>query len=94
MNAQRNKKKRPIVVEDHGNGFMVLGTTVIAQALKVLEDYVETTEPYKCAMPCWYGDRPSVWLTTGPGEVWEGAVNHMGEVFRLHGGRREGGRRN
>jgi hypothetical protein len=66
-------------VEDHGNGFMVLGTCKIKKARKELQDYVEHIEVFRFATPTWYSGGRAVWLTTGPGEVWDGATTAAGE---------------
>jgi hypothetical protein len=72
------KKKNPIVVEDHGNGFMVIGVLSVTKALKVLEDYVDDTSEYIWATPTFYEGRGSVWLGGHVGANWEGATDMYG----------------
>jgi spermidine synthase len=74
--------KSKIKVEDHGNGFMVVGVQTIKKARKVLRDYVDDVEPYRFACPTYYDGTSSVWLSTGPGEHWDGAVDHTGKPMR------------
>lgn len=66
------------LVEDHGNGFMVLGTDNIKKAKKILKDYVDDIEAYRFACPTYYEELRSCWLATTPGAVWEGARDPMG----------------
>lgn len=78
-------KRRKIEVEDHGNGFMVIGTPFPAVAIKVLRDYVESVRPYRIAAVVHYQGRSAVWLTTEHGEFWEGARSHIGEPLARSG---------
>lgn len=78
-----SKKKPKFAVEDHGNGFMVIGTALVAPAARYLaKHYVDNPEDYRFATPNHYQGRPAVWLTTGPGEFWIGATNLVGEPLR------------
>ena len=72
------KRKRPITVEDHGNGFMVIGTNNYRKAAKILRDYVDNIADYRFAAPTHYEGQSAVWLSTGPGEFWEGSLDHVG----------------
>lgn len=74
--------KPKVTVEDHGNGFMVVGVKTIKKARKVLGDYVDDVAQYRFACPTYYNNTMSVWLTTGPGEHWDGAVDHVGNSIR------------
>lgn len=65
--------------EDHGNGFMILGTTKVKKARKELKDYVDDISAYRFWLPVWYEGGPAVWFAVAPGEVWEGARSHTGE---------------
>lgn len=76
---------KAVEVEDHGNGFMFVGCSDIAQARRLLVEYVDDAEPYAFAalvlqrldagrLAC------GVWLTTGPSEVWEGATDPTGKA--------------
>jgi hypothetical protein len=70
-------KKRDIEVEDHGNGFMVIGTLDPVKARKILKGYVKV-KPYRFASPTIYDGHSACWLTTAAGEVWDGALDHIG----------------
>lgn len=62
-----------VEVEDHGNGYMVVGVTWDGfgkTAHEVLSDYVDNIEDYRFACPAHYGGRSAVWLTTEPGNAW------------------------
>lgn len=72
-------KARKVEVEDHGNGFMVVGTNLPDEARKVLKDYVDEVEPYAFATPTHYHGRSATWLTTGPSENWDGQLNLLGQ---------------
>ena len=75
----KTKKKAKVRVEDHGNGFMVVGVLAPDDARKVLDDYVDNIEDYRFACPTHYDDRSCCWLTTEPGAVWDGATYPTGE---------------
>lgn len=66
-------------VEDHGNGFMVIGTLNPQKARKVLKDYVDKVKRYRFATPTYYGGRSACWLTTHPGAHWEDSLDHAGK---------------
>lgn len=68
-------------VEDHGNGYMVIGTAKIKKARKELKDYVEDISVFRFATPTWYWNSRAVWLTTAPGEVWDGATDATGRLL-------------
>lgn len=76
------KKRKALDVEDHGNGFMVLGTLKPRKALKVLRDYVDDVEPFRFFAVTFYEGRGSVWCTTGPGEHWDGARDSSGKPLK------------
>lgn len=71
-------KKQALEVEDHGNGFMVVGTNKIPTAREELRDYVDDVAPYVYAAVTHYDGRSAVWLATGPAEHWDGALDHCG----------------
>jgi hypothetical protein len=66
------------VVEDHGNGFMVIGTNKPRKARKVLKAYVDKIKRYRFACPTHYDGRSAVWLSVGPADHWDGALDHVG----------------
>jgi hypothetical protein len=80
------KKKSPcgrtdgaVEVEDHGNGFMFIGTSDIEQAKRLLEDYVDDVEDYVFAARVLHRYENgrlacSVWLAPEPFALWDGAV--------------------
>lgn len=69
-----------VEVEDHGNGFMLVGTSDLSQACRILDDYVDNIEDYRFFARVWDKDRKacSVWASTHPGAVWAGATDHTG----------------
>jgi hypothetical protein len=68
-----------VEVEDHGNGYMLLGTTDEAQARRVLEDYVDNIEDYRFAAHTLQpGPVHAVWLAVEPFAVWDGATQYDG----------------
>lgn len=69
-------------VEDHGSGFMVIGTSSVRKAARFLVAYVDDPGAYRFACPTHYEGRCAVWLATGPGDSWIGAVDHVGEPLR------------
>jgi hypothetical protein len=71
-------KARKVVVEDHGNGFMVVGTNIPDEARKALKDYVDDPTAYAFATPNHYDGRSAVWLATAPGQHWDGQVDCLG----------------
>lgn len=71
-----------MLVEDHGNGFMVIGTNRVRKARKVLKEFVEDPEVFRFACPTHYEGFSSVWLATEPGQHWDGAVDHCGTPMR------------
>jgi hypothetical protein len=73
------KSKKKLTVEDHGNGFMVIGTANVAKAARYLaKHYVDNGEDYRFATPNHYEGQSAVWLTTGPGEFWIGSTDLLG----------------
>jgi hypothetical protein len=72
-------KARKVVVEDHGNGFMVVGTNMPDEARKVLRDYVDDATAYAFATPTHYQGRSAVWLATATGQNWDGQLNVLGQ---------------
>lgn len=78
----KSKKKRPVEVEDHGNGFMVIGTVVVKDALAILEDYVEDVGDYIWATPTHYNGRGAVWLGGHVGAQWEGSRDPLGNLLK------------
>jgi hypothetical protein len=66
-------KAKRIAVEDHDNGFMIIGTNLPDEARKVLTDYVDDVESYAFATPTHYAGRSACWLTDHPGHHWEGS---------------------
>lgn len=66
-------------VEDHGNGFMVIGTNLPDEARKVLAEYVDNLADYAFAGPTRYNGRSACWLTDHPGHYWEGSTWVTGE---------------
>lgn len=89
--AVMGKKRSPcgrtdgaVEVEDHGNGFMFVGTSDIKQAKRLVVDYADDPEDYVFAarklhrydngrLAC------AVWLAVEPFAVWEGATHPTGE---------------
>lgn len=65
-----------LTVEDHGNGFMVIGTLLVRPARKILKKFVDKPKQYKFAAPTYYEDSPAVWFSTVPGAHWDGALDH------------------
>ncbi len=74
-------------VEDHGNGFMVIrnkhnslkwpkfqGVTP-EEARAELSEYIgkKKAQKHAFARPMLYNDKSACWLSTAPGEFWEGA---------------------
>lgn len=85
--ARIMKGKRPpcgrldsqVEVEDHGNGFMFVGTTDINQARRILSEYVDDPEEFAYAARTWYEGRAhGVWLSKDPLAAWEGATHYDG----------------
>lgn len=72
-------KAKDIAVEDHGNGFMVIGTNIPNEARKVLVDYVDDVAAYSVATPTHYEGRSAVWLTDHVGHHWDGSVDLTGD---------------
>ena len=74
---------KAVEVEDHGNGYMFVGTSDISQAKRLLEDFVDNPEDYVFAAVVWYEKRAcAVWLTDEPLAVWDGARDHTGNPIR------------
>lgn len=68
-----------VKVEDHGNGFMFIGTSDIKQATRLVSDYVDNPEDYVFAARVWYEDQAeAVWLAVEPFAAWEGASHWDG----------------
>lgn len=78
------------LVEDHGNGYMVLGTNRPKKARKALRDYVDDIDAYRFACPTHYEGVSSCWLSKHPGAVWEGATDHTGRPIAVGELGREG----
>lgn len=72
---------KAVYVEDHGSGFMMVGTSDLSQACRVLTDYVDDISEYRFFARVWDKDRRAccVWAATHPGAMWVGAVDHTGE---------------
>lgn len=71
------RKDSKVVVMDHGNGFMFLGTSDLSQAGRVLCEYVDNPEDYCfAARPTGFTQkgRPvcAIWLSTEPLAQWNG----------------------
>lgn len=82
------RKDKNVEVEDHGNGFMFVGTTDIAQARRLLPQYVGKKQAKRMvfAARTWYEGRAhGVWLTAAPSQVWEGAKDALGRPIREWG---------
>jgi hypothetical protein len=79
MKGKHKPRKKQISVEDHGNGYMVVGIESYRKAAQVLCDYVDNPEDYRFACPTFYNGRPAVWLADTPGAVWEGAAEPSGK---------------
>jgi hypothetical protein len=67
-----------VEVEDHGTGFMFIGTSDIDQAKRMVAEYVDNPEDYVfAARPLHRYDNGrlacSVWLAPDPGALWYGA---------------------
>lgn len=79
------KKRTPdLKVENHGNGFMVVGTNRIDLAREELSQY-DTPEPwsrYAFALVTHYNGDSAVWLSTGPAENFDGALDHVGQPLK------------
>lgn len=65
-------------VEDHGNGFMFIGTGDIDQAKRIIADYVDNPEDYVFANPKYHEGFCAVWLSDDPGALWDGAEGRNG----------------
>lgn len=73
------RKDKHVEVEDHGNGYMFVGTSDISQANRLLDEYVDNPEDYVFAAVVWYEGRAcAVWLTDEPGGAWEGSLDATG----------------
>lgn len=73
-----------LTVEDHGNGYMVVGTNRIDLAREELSQY-DTDQPwsaYAYAHVTHYDGQCAVWLSTGPAEHWDGARDHTGAPLK------------
>lgn len=74
---------KAVVVEDHGNGYMFVGTTDIDQAKRLVAEYVDNPEEYVFAARTWsHEDRSHrVWLSVEPLAAWDGARDPMGNLL-------------
>lgn len=81
----KHKQRKHFDVEDHGNGFMVIGTPFPHVAIKVLAEYVDSVRAFRICCPTNYKGRSAVWFTTAHGEFWEGARDHMGNEIARSG---------
>jgi hypothetical protein len=77
--GKKKKSKVRITVEDHGNGFMVVGTSDYSEAARILSEYVDNIGDYQFACPTHYEGRSACWLATTPGANWEGSLDLTGE---------------
>ncbi len=79
-NSPCGRTDKAVNVEDHGNGFMFLGTSDIKQAKRLIVDYVDDPEDYTFAARVWNKEEQvcCVWLSNHPGAVWDGAVDPLG----------------
>lgn len=78
-NSPCGRSDKAVEVEDHGNGYMFIGTTDIDQAKRLVADYVDDPEDYVFAARTWYQNRAhGVWLAPDPLAVWDGAKDPMG----------------
>lgn len=72
-------KKKALEVESHGNGFMVIGTNKIPTAREELKEYTDDWAAYMYACPTHYEGRSAVWLSRGPADHFDGALDHVGK---------------
>lgn len=79
MKGKHKAAKAKVSVEDHGNGFMIVGTDSYRKAARELCVYVDNPEDYRFATPTFYDGSPAVWLTDSPGAVWIGATEPTGQ---------------
>ena len=73
---------KAVIVEDHGNGFMFVGTSDAEQCRRILADYVDDPEAYIFqGVPggtTEYGRYACrVWLAVNCAQVWDGATDHV-----------------
>jgi hypothetical protein len=77
------KRSKPVIeVEDHGNGFMVIGTALVHEASQILTEYVDNPGDYRFACPNHYEGRSAVWFSTEPLAAWDGATDGCGNAVR------------
>lgn len=74
-NSACGRPDAAVEVEDHGVGFMFVGTSDIDQAKYLIEDYVDDPHNYVFAARFWYENRAcAVWLVDTPGAMPYGAT--------------------
>lgn len=78
------RKDKHVEVEDHGNGFMFVGTSDIKQARRILVEYTDDHEAYEYAARVWDKERRAccVWLTDTALAVWDGATDYQGRALK------------
>lgn len=78
------RKDKHVEVEDHGNGYMFVGTSDIKQATRLVEEYVDNPEDYVFAARVWNKEARAccVWLADTPGAVWDGALDSLGRPVK------------
>ena len=69
---------KAVEVEDHGNGYMFLGTSDLSQACRILSEYVDNIEDYRFAARLYYSGVCAVWLSDEPLALWDGAEGRNG----------------
>ena len=82
------RKDKHVEAEDHGNGYLFVGTSDIDQAQRLLAAGLgkKKARAYRYAARIWYENRAcAVWLTDSPGQFWDGATNSMGKPVREWG---------
>jgi hypothetical protein len=74
------RSDKAVEVQDHGNGYMFVGTTDIEQARRLLGEYVDNPEGYGFASRHWLEDERAegVWLTVEPFALRDGACDWAG----------------
>lgn len=70
-----------VEVEDHGNGFMFIGTSDREQARRLLLDYVEPEEAseHRFWARTVVGKDCAVWVSKGPADNWDGSKDSLGK---------------
>ena len=69
---------KAVEVEDHGNGYMFIGTSDLSQACRILDEYVDNVEDYRFAARVYYAGKCCVWLSDEPLALWDGAEGRNG----------------